>query len=281
MDKTLSSPLEHATGFDAAAYLERIGRPAPADSSAGTLGELLEAHMRAIPFENLDVLLGRPPRLDLASLQDKLVRQRRGGYCFEHAALLGAALRYFGFVVRDHLARVVMEQPRERMGRTHHFLLVALPSGPVVVDPGFGGLAPQVPVPLADGKRVRVAGVAHRMQRDGEHWTLCAELPDTPGLRPLWTTALEETFPIDCEMGNLYTATHPDSKFRRRINLRAITEDGRISVLNREVTWRHGRVVQRWTLRNRAALQSLLRRHFGFELPEALTLTVPDIPEWG
>ena len=83
MEPTLSQALEHPGTFDAEAYLERLGVEAPQDSSLAALSTLLDAHMRAIPFENLDVLLGRTPRLDLASLQDKLVRRRRGGYCHE------------------------------------------------------------------------------------------------------------------------------------------------------------------------------------------------------
>lgn len=280
MEPTLSRALEHPGTFDAEAYLERLGVEAPQDSSLAALSTLLDAHMRAIPFENLDVLLGRTPRLDLASLQDKLVKRRRGGYCFEHAALMGAALRRFGFVVRDQLARVVMERPRERAGRTHHFLLVSLPSGPVVVDPGFGGLAPQLPLPLVDGHRVRAGGVVHRMRQQGPLWTLQAELPGEPEPRALWTSALDEALPPDFEMGNHFTATHPESHFRQRLALRALTPTGRLSVVGREVTLREGRVVQHWTLRHRPALRALLQRHFGFDLPEVLTMRVPSVPAW-
>ncbi len=90
-------------GFDLEAYLTRIGVSAGAvagaqdKTSAGeaaltTLRELHEAHVAAIPFENLDILLGRPIRLDLASLQAKLVAGRRGGYCFEQNTLFQAVL---------------------------------------------------------------------------------------------------------------------------------------------------------------------------------------------
>lgn len=280
MDKTLSTLLDSPTSFDAPAYQARLGVEPPQDCSLGTLAQLLLAHMRSIPFENLDVLLGRPPRLDLPSLQDKLVTRRRGGYCFEHSALLGAALRYYGFAVRDHLARVIVERPREQAGRTHHFLVVSLTSGPVIVDAGFGGLAPQVPVPLVDGARVRGGGVTHHLRREGRWWTLSAQAPDLAGERPMWTTALEECCPPDFEMGNHFTATHPSSPFRRRLSMRALIDGGRVSVLNREVTLRQGRVVQRWTLRHRAALQALLRRQFGIDLPEVQQLVVPDIPGW-
>jgi N-hydroxyarylamine O-acetyltransferase len=65
-----------------------------------------------IAFENFDVLLGRPIRLDLASLQDKLVRRRRGGYCFEQVTLFAAVLERLGFAPVRHTARVIRVVPR-------------------------------------------------------------------------------------------------------------------------------------------------------------------------
>src|SRR2546422_869500 len=102
---------------DIAAYFERI-----AWRGGNDLPGLLAAHMRAIPFENFDVLLRRRVRLDLPGLQTKLVSARRGGYCYEHASLFGAVLRELGYDVRTHSARVVMGTPRDRAPRTHMFL---------------------------------------------------------------------------------------------------------------------------------------------------------------
>ena len=274
-DTPASSP-----AFDAPAYLARLGVAAPTDTSLASLSALQAAHMRAIPFENIDVLQGRTPLLDLVSLQAKLVAGRRGGYCFEHAALFGAALRHFGFAVQDQLARVVVERPLAQAGRTHHFLQVSLPEGVFIADPGFGGLAPQAPVPLHEGAEVTVEGIVHHWRREGPWWTLCAEIPDAAESRPLWSTALETCYPPDFEMGNLYTATHPASPFRQRLSLRALTPFGRVSVLGSEVTWREGATVRRWALADRAELQALLRQHFGVEVPDVLRLKVPSIPDW-
>src|SRR4051794_38046342 len=93
--------------FDLDGYLHRIGvsgRPAP--TLAG-LQAMVVAHSAAIPYENVDVLLGRPPKLDVGALQAKLVRGGRGGYCFEQNLLLRAGLRALGFVTTGLLARVV------------------------------------------------------------------------------------------------------------------------------------------------------------------------------
>ena len=84
-------------GFDLDAYLRRIAYEGPREPSLGALRAIVAAHSTAIPFENIDVLLKRGVRLDIATLHDKLVQRRRGGYCFEQSTLLGAALRVLGF----------------------------------------------------------------------------------------------------------------------------------------------------------------------------------------
>ncbi|HWC46331.1 MAG TPA: arylamine N-acetyltransferase, partial [Casimicrobiaceae bacterium] len=85
---------------DVDAYFARIGDVDAPRRDLATLARLLRAHMHAIPFENLDVLLGRGIDLDLSALQAKLVGARRGGYCFEHATLFAAVLETLGFAIR-------------------------------------------------------------------------------------------------------------------------------------------------------------------------------------
>ena len=92
--------LFNVDAFDLDAYLTRIAverRPVRPDLS--TLRDLALAHPRAIPFENLNPLLRRPVRLDIASIQEKLVHGGRGGWCFEHNLLLGTALTALGYEV--------------------------------------------------------------------------------------------------------------------------------------------------------------------------------------
>ncbi len=242
-------------------YFDRIGWRGARTATSDALAGILAHHMQAIPFENLDVLLGRRVRLDLDALEAKLVVARRGGYCFEHATLFAAILSELGFDVRTHSARVVMVAPRSAAPRTHMFLTV----GDVMIDPGFGGLAPRVPVPL-DGTP---AG-GHRLVRDGDDYAL--EL----GAQRLWVSSLEHDLAVDFEMANHFTATSPASPFVNRLMLRAFTAGGHVTVMNRDATL-DGRAFQ---LADRAALRELVATHFGFDLPEILDLRVPSIPEW-
>lgn len=264
--------------IDLDAYFERIGWGGPTTPHYDTLAGLLGAHMSRIPFEALDVLLGRPVRLELDALQQKLVLNRRGGYCFEQATLFAAVLEELGFEPARHTARVVLIVPREASPRTHMVLTVPTPEGTFIVDPGLGGLAPRVPVPLIEGAQARADHEVHWMARDRNQWTLRARSGDNTV--DCWVSSLEADNLIDFEVGNHYTATHPMSPFLNRIMLRALTPSGRVTVMNRDVTVRNGGDSGSYQLANRAQLRSLLAEHFGFDLPEVERLRVPMIPEW-
>src|SRR3954453_10282938 len=92
---------------DLTAYLDRIGYAGLREPALATLQGIVAAHATSIPFEGIDVLLGRGIRLDTTSLMDKLVHAGRGGYCFEHNSLLQQALLALGFVVEGFAGRVV------------------------------------------------------------------------------------------------------------------------------------------------------------------------------
>lgn len=264
--------------LDLDAYFERIGWTGETTPVFDTLAQLVRAHMAAIPFENLDVLLGRTVRLDLEGLQAKLVRGRRGGYCFEHSTLLAAVLERIGFHPMRHSARVTMAGERTAAPRTHMFLTVQLDDKTFVVDAGFGSLAPAFPVPLLDGEAAHAADATHWMARDGHFWVLRAQ-SDGKTI-DAWASTLEQDNPVDFEMASHFVSTYPESPFVNRILMRALTRDGRVTVMNRDVTVRRGTESQASQLPDRAALRSLLREHFRIDLPEVERLRVPSIPEW-
>ena len=254
--------------LDLNAYFARIGWSGARTATLSTLAGLLGAHMRSIPFENFDPLLGWRVRLDLDSLQDKLVRRRRGGYCFEHATLFAAVLSALGFDVTSHLARVVLRTPKEEAPFTHMVNLVALPDGRFVADPGFGGPGASVPLPL-----ISAVHEGHHFVRDGEDWLLRAETD-------LWITGFSTAYPIDFELANHYVATHPQSIFTNSLMLNRFTEQGRVSLMNREASIRRGGAVQSWQLADRKELAAFLVEYFGIDLPEAAELRVPAIDGW-
>lgn len=266
-----------AQPFDLDAYLARIGYAGPRTHSYATLAGILGAHIARIPFESFDVLLGRPIRLDPESLQAKMVAARRGGYCFEHASLMYAALTALGFAPVRHASRVLVFEARHEAGRQHMFLTVEVEGATYVVDPGFGPFASALPVPL-DGTSIPAGAPTHRLGREGRDWILYTTREGTEIAG--WSTRLEEENPVDFEMANHYIATHPGSFFAHNILASAVTAEGRVNIMNQGVNTIRGGVAEPSELSDRKALRALVAEHFGFDLPELETMRVNGVPGW-
>lgn len=266
-----------AQRLDLDAYLARIQYSGPRTPTYDTLAAILRDHVAHIPFESFDVLLGRPIRLDPEGLQAKIVAARRGGYCFEHASLMHAALEAIGFAPVRHASRVLIFEQRHESARQHMFLTVATGGATYVVDPGFGPFACPQPVPI-DGSPVPNGAPTHRLGRDGDDWFLYVthEGREIQG----WVSKMEEEYPVDFEMMNHYIATHPASFFTHNILASAVTRGGRVNIMNQGVNVIHNGVAEATQLLDRKALRSVIAQHFGFDLPELETMRVDGVPDW-
>jgi len=123
---------------DVAAYLHRIHYRGPLAPTAETLRALHLAHHLAVPFENLDIHLGQPIILDEARFYDKIVRRRRGGFCYELNGLFAALLRELGFDVTTLSARVIDTQPGMIGPEFDHLVLLVQLEERWLADVGFG-----------------------------------------------------------------------------------------------------------------------------------------------
>ena len=157
-------------GFDLDGYLRRIGYDGPREPSLPALQAIVAAHSAAIPFEN-NVLLKRGIRLDIATLQSKLVQRRRGGYCFEQNTLLEVALRALGFSLVTLVARVVRGLPEAAAAaRAHQLLQVELREGPYIADVGYGNLTPTAPLALRLGAEHSTPNESYRLMAHGNEF---------------------------------------------------------------------------------------------------------------
>jgi N-hydroxyarylamine O-acetyltransferase len=250
---------------DPPAYLRRIGLgEAPPATGAG-LAAVHRAHAGAIPFENLDLLLGREIRIDLPSVEAKLVKARRGGYCFEQNALFAAALTALGFPVTPLAARVRLTG-RPGGPRTHMLLSVRADSRNWLCDVGFGGGGPLEPLPLEPGAEV-AQGLWHfRVVADGRESVLQNVGPS--GWRDLYGFTLEPQLPSDYEVANYHTATHPDSTFTKIPIVQRTFEEGAL-LLRGDVlaAVRPGEPPFETPAPQGDALLVLLRERFGLDFP--------------
>ena len=194
------------------AYLARIGHAAPASADLPTLRELHRLHTAAIPFENLSPFLGEPVRLDAASLEDKLVARKRGGWCFEHNLFFTHVLREIGFEVKTLAARVRWNvPPGVATARSHMLMLVMAEGERFIADVGFGGLTLTAPLHLVPGLEQQTPHEPHRLSLEGDKYTLEAKIAGV--WQALYVFDLHEQLEADYEVSNWYLAHFPQSQF--------------------------------------------------------------------
>jgi N-hydroxyarylamine O-acetyltransferase len=207
--------------LDLDAYLARVGVEGDLPPAPATLRKLVRAHVLSIPFENLEVVLGRPVLLGVEDLQNKLVRSPRGGYCYEHASLFAAVLERLGFQVTGLTARVQVGSGVLRPA-THALLRVRTPGSERewICDVGFGE-GQLAPVELADGAETTGETWAFRLERHGpEGWLLRALRPG--GTADMHAFTLDRRYAIDYFVLNHYISTHPRSPFVGRLVVQGV-----------------------------------------------------------
>lgn len=261
-------PMSPETPFDLDRYLERIGYGASAEPRLPTLEALHAAHLDRIPFENVDVRLGREIALDLDALQAKLVRRRRGGYCFEHNGLFAAALQRLGFAVSTLEARVRPPGVTEPLPRTHMVLAVEADGRRWLADVGFGGDGPGLPVPI-DGELSDQAEAAYRVERENDGLFVLRRRW-RGSWADLYAFSLVPALPVDFAVANHYTSTHPSSIFVRRLTVQRSAPAARHILRGRSYLVRRGEEERRHEVSD-SQLPGLLAERFGLELTEEET----------
>jgi N-hydroxyarylamine O-acetyltransferase len=211
-----------AERVDLAAYLARIGYVGQVSADRETLRAVHRAHATTIPFENLDIQLGLTIGLGIDALEKKMVRERRGGYCFEQNSLLLAALGAIGFDAMPCEARVFDSGPAITP-RTHMLIVVSVEGAEWLCDVGFGGTTPLEPVPLAE-TTVEQGGGRYRVAPRGPDLALVADEGD--GWQDQYLFERSPRHPIDFEVANWYTSTHPESRFVRTLTAQLRTTTG-------------------------------------------------------
>ncbi len=250
--------------IDLDGYFARIGYSGTTEPTLATLNGLALAHVIAIPFENLDVLLGRDIDLELSAIERKLVGARRGGYCFEQNRLFLAALGQLGYTVRPISARVRYGRPREYTPpRTHMFLEVAFDQK-YLIDVGIGSMSLTSALVLAEQGRQETTHEPRRLLRENgliyhQVWF------DESGWTDICEFTGEDMPEIDRIVGNWYTSKHPRSSFRAKLQAARATATGRISLLDHQLTIRTPGHVEKHVWTTQAELRELLATRFGLQ----------------
>ena len=265
------------------AYLRRIGLDERPTADREGLKRLLAAHRRSIPFENLDIPLGRGIVIDRDSVFDKLVTRGRGGYCFEQNGLFSAMLAASGLANRPLLARVWLQVAEDQVPpRTHVLLLVDCDAESWIADAGFGGsFVP--PLPLIDGAEARTPdGASHRLRRlapeDGfaDEWLLerAGPVAATDGRaaahedwQPQYSFELGRVAPEDLEQCNHWTSTRPGTRFTTLHVVSLVLPDGFAAMTDRRLTVYRGGETEFRAIEDAADYARTLGDLFGLLIP--------------
>ena len=267
-----------ASSPDLDSYCDRIRYSGSRSPTLSTLRELHLHHVQAVPFENLDVLLGRTIALDLPALERKIVRDRRGGYCYEQNTLFGAVLRALGFRVTDLIARVRWQVPPERgTPRTHMILRIELDQQEWIADVGFGSIGLTGPIQMLTDVEQSTPHEPRRLIRRGGYFVQQVRLGAD------WNDVLQFTpdpVPaIDYEVANWFTNKHPQSHFRQNLIVTRVLPDGRAILFNRELTIRRNSgEIEKQNVDTRDELLSLLADRFELTFPAGTRFGEPGAP---
>jgi N-hydroxyarylamine O-acetyltransferase len=249
--------------------LARIGFGGAVSADFTTLAAIHAAHVDAIPFEGLDPFLSRPVKLDLPSVQEKIISNGRGGYCFEQNALLKGALEAIGFSVTGLGARVRwMSPPESPLGpRLHMLLKIDLPEGSYLADVGFGACLLDHPLPFkTDVEHCTAMGTFLLTEANGM-FALRAKQP--AGWRTAYAFNLEPQFPADYELANWYTSTSPTVPFVSTLIMERLASDRRYKLVNNRfiIENRDGAVADERMIRS--------AEDFGLVLDQTFRITPP------
>lgn len=252
-------------------YFSRIGYQGPRAASLEVLRALHGLHPRAIPFENLNPLTRRPVKLDLESVERKLVAEHRGGYCFEQNALFANVLMQLGFKVTPLLARVLWGREADVIPpRTHMVLRIDLDNEAWIADVGFGSVTLTAPLRLSAGLAQPTPLGTFRLA-DASRGALCLEVQarDESWAR-VYRFDLHPVEWIDYETSNWYTSTSPEAIFANNLIVCRVLPEARLTLLNDQLNERaaDGEIVSTQQLRSADELAACLRDRFGLNTGE-------------
>lgn len=253
-------------------YLQRLGYDTPPAPTLQTLQDLQLRHVCTFAFESLSTLMHLPVPIDLPSVEQKVLLDGRGGYCYELNQLFMALLQDLGFDVRGITGNVVMGGPPDaHTSRTHRLSLIKLDGVRYISDVGFGGMVPSSPLQLDTEAIQATAHEPYRLTLNDDRYTLWAQVCGE--WRGLYVFDLQWQERIDYEIGNWYVANHPDSPFVGQLKVARLALGKRHTLNNADYAVHYlDRPSEKRTLESTDELLGVLTETFGIRVPVSAQL---------
>lgn len=246
------------------AYLNKLGLMcAPKVTEDGLV--LIHNHQhKKIPFENFDVVAKKQIDLTETALFHKLIINPRGGYCFELNGLMLIMLKTLGFKARELLARVHLTNTPS--GRSHQVSLVSIGNQQWIVDAGFGSQTPRKPLLLELNKECKIDQQIFRFIEVPLFGIMLQNKSHDDTWLDLYSFDLGHVCANDIILGNHYTSTHPESFFTSSCVAAIPTENGLITLSNRQLKIKTNGHLQETALEDEESYFKALRDNFGIVL---------------
>lgn len=249
-------------------YLERIAISEGVSGDLETLKKLTQAHPKHITFENIDSFTGIVPAIDTAGIFQKMVTEKRGGYCYEQNSLFKEVLQTLGFNMKMHLARVLWSsKDGSETARTHMLLTTDIEGKKYLVDVGFGSMTLTAPI-VFNSEQETPNGRFRLISLDDHFYQL--DVFKNEWL-PIYKFTLEEVQVSDLDMANWYVATGPSSMFNKFLMITRVDEHARYALFNKEFNIRDSKGGKESSeITNEEELQSVLINYFKLDLPASI-----------
>jgi len=246
-------------------YLKNIGvenKP----KNITDISSIIKKHLRALCFCNIPVLLNEEISLEIESIVEKMLQQKKGGYCFEHNKLLYEALKYFGFEVEAPFARVLNNQNID-VPKTHRFTLLTLGGERYIVDAGFSFMSPISAIKFGDAPTKTVFGRDYIVKElDKNNFELA--LISKEGLYTLYSFDLTKHNERDFEMGHFYSSKHKDAVFVNNLVLSRITDTKIYSLKNNSYHEISKANTEEITIKTQEQFSVILRDIFEYDISD-------------
>jgi len=259
-------------------YFQRIGYTQSAKADLETLAELQKSHLNTIPFESINPLLGLAVDLDLKALEQKLIYDRRGGYCFEQNLYFLHVLKQLGFTARGLTGRVIIRKPLSHITpRSHMLVLVELDGKEYICDVGFGGQTVSGPLLLNIEHPQKTPHEDYRILQVEKGYLMQAKIKEE--WVNLYVFDKNTQYLIDYQVANWYTSTHPNSHFTKTLIAAKTGEKCRYNLQNNELTIHYlNKNSEKMVLQNPEEILNCLQDIFNLDLSNLPSL-LPRIRE--
>lgn len=244
-------------------YLRKIGHPGPVELDGKTLQDLQTAHLKRIPYENLDILAQVPLALDPESLFDKMILRPRGGYCFELNGLYSNLLKSLGFAVTNLAGRFIDAEGSFQM-RRHRILKVETAEGPFICDVGVRSESPRRALRFADGL-VQSDGInEYKFEPDAFYGHILWQKEAGKAWKKTYGFTGEPQLDLDYVMPSFFCERHPLSPFISFNKVSIFTDTANINIVDDVlIFYSDGKIQSQEALKGKDAVDEALSAHFG------------------